>query len=68
MKNIFITIFLAIILVVVFFRFMSASAPLLYQDAVWYYVDQQTGVNYVVLGKEAITPRVTRAGELYISK
>lgn len=68
MKGIFTTIILAIMLAGVLYWVKCASTPFLYKDRVWYYVDQQTGVNYVVVGGESITPRLTQSGELYITR
>ena len=68
MKNIFITIILAITLVGVLYWVKSASTPFLYEDRVWYYVDQQTGVNYLVVDNKAVTPRLRQNGELYITR
>lgn len=68
MKNIFITIILAITLVGVIYWVKCASTPFLYKDRVWYYVDQQTGVNYLVVDNKAVTPRLTQSGELYITR
>ena len=44
------------------------ATPIIREPQVWYYVDQQTGVNYVVVGGEAITPCLTQSGELYITR
>lgn len=68
MKDIFITIILAIMLVGVIYWVKCASTPFLYKDRVWYYVDQQTGVNYLVVDNKAVTPRLKQSGELYITR
>lgn len=44
------------------------ATPIIREPQVWYYVDQQTGVNYVVVGGESITPRLKQTGELYITR
>jgi hypothetical protein len=68
MKGIFTTIILAIMLAGVLYWVKCASTPFLYKDRVWYYVDQQTGVNYLVVDNKAVTPRLTQSGELYITR
>lgn len=62
------SIILAIMLAGVLYWVKCASTPFLYEDRVWYYVDQQTGVNYLVVDNKAVTPRLKQSGELYITR
>lgn len=64
--------FVTLILIVGLFAAMIylyvQATPIIREPQIWYYVDQQTGVNYVVVGGESITPRLTQSGELYITR
>lgn len=44
------------------------ATPIIRGPQVWYYVDQQTGVNYLVVDNKAVTPRLKQSGELYITR
>ena len=69
MKNVsFVTLILIAMLFAAMIYLYVQATPIIRGPQVWYYVDQQTGVNYVVVGGEAVTPRLTQYGELYITR
>lgn len=69
MKNVsFVTLILIAMLFAAMIYLYVQATPIIRAPQVWYYVDQQTGVNYVVVGGEAVTPRLTQSGELYITR
>lgn len=69
MKNVsFVTLILIAMLFAAMIYLYVQATPIIRDPQVWYYVDQQTGVNYVVVGGEAVTPRLTQSGELYITR
>lgn len=69
MKNVsFVTLILIAGLIAALLYLYVQVTPIIREPQIWYYVDQQTGVNYVVVGGEAIIPRLTQSGELYITR
>lgn len=69
MKNVyFVTLILIAGLIAALLYLYVQATPIIRKPQVWYYVDQQTGVNYLVVDNKAVTPRLTQSGELYITR
>lgn len=66
MSNLTKTLLVLLILAILYLAY--ASKPLLAQHNTWFYVDPETGINYIVVEGDAITPRMKQNGEYYISR
>lgn len=60
------TLLVLLILAILYLAYVSK--PLLAQHNTWFYVDPETGINYIVVEGDAITPRMKQNGEYYISR
>lgn len=60
------TLLVLLILAILYLAYVSK--PLLAQYNTWFYVDPETGINYIVVEGDAITPRMKQNGEYYISR
>lgn len=66
MSNLTKTLLVLLILAILYLAYVSK--PLLAQHNTWFYVDPETGINYIVVEGDAITPRMKPSGEYYISR
>lgn len=66
MSNLTKTLLVLLILAILYLAYVSK--PLLAQHNTWFYVDPETGINYIVVEGDAITPRMKPNGEYYISR
>lgn len=60
------TLLVLLILAILYLAYVSK--PLLAQHNTWFYVDPETGINYILVEGDAITPRMKQNGEYYISR
>ncbi len=60
------TLLVLLILAILYLAYVAK--PLLAQHNTWFYVDPETGINYIVVEGDAITPRMKQNGEYYISR
>lgn len=60
------TLLVLLILAILYLAYVSK--PLLAQYNTRFYVDPETGINYIVVEGDAITPRMKQNGEYYISR
>ena len=59
---------LLVLLILAILYLAYVAKPLLAQHNTWFYVDSETGINYIVVEGDAITPRMKPNGEYYISR
>lgn len=68
-----ITKILIVLLILASMYLICVSVPYILQDSsmlhnTWMYVDPETGINYIVVDGDTITPRMKPNGEYYITR